>query len=181
MNYFQTDNPALAVTLALCGVPAPETAAGPMPILMLYTIEHLRSFGYANMPAMEAAHRARREGKAGKRIFQFQRTETLERVLDGWRKAESAHLTGEPMELNDPNPEDVAKWAFYFNEQRRVLLSPGVKVPTYLAFMKQGPVSKKMLPKMKGEPDHLDVAVQSGSFSAVSIDAPESVKRQIRA
>lgn len=178
-DYFYTDNPALACTLALCGVPAPETPRGPFPILMLYTLEHLRSFGFSGMSAFDAAHRARKEKRIGTRVFQFQRTETLEKIVNAWKLAAREYEAGGPMELPNLNPEDVAKCAYFFNEFRRVFLT-NFDVPTYLAFSGDSTTERKMLEANGRKTGQLDISITRGSFSAVSIDAPEEVRRQIR-
>jgi len=82
---FQTQNTALAVTLATCGVPFAEDEHGhAAPFLNIYDAEILRRHGYGGQPIEQAALDAHRRGIAGKITYNFQRTPALEKVIKGF-------------------------------------------------------------------------------------------------
>jgi hypothetical protein len=180
MTYFQTDNPALAVTLALCDVPVPQTPDGPFPMLMMYTPENLRALGYGGMHAREAGRRARKDKKAGTRVWQFVPDDTFAEVMKGWAEAEAMHAEKKALTLTEQDARDLGKWAFYFNAMRTLFLTTH-DVPTYIAFVGKVSTSKKNL-EINGKSTGLvEVATKRGEFSCVSIDAPEEVWREVRA
>lgn len=180
MTYFQTDRPELAVTLAMCDVPVPQTPAGPFPMLMMYTPDNLRALGYTGMSAREAGHRARKDKKAGTRIWQFIPNETFAEIMAGWREAEAMHAESKSLTLAKQDAKDLGRWAFYFNSLRKLFLTTH-NVPTYIAFHGESRTDKKLVEINGKKTDAIDVAITRGTFSCVSIDAPLSVWREIQA
>jgi hypothetical protein len=179
MEYFQTDNPAIAVALAMCDVPVPQTPDGPFPMLMLYTLDNLRALGYGGMGAREAGHKARKDRKSGTRVWQFVPDDTFHEIMAGWKEAEALHSKKQSLVLPKHDAKDLGRWAFYFNSQRTLFLTTH-DVPTYIAFMGNTATQRKNVLLNGKKTDAVEVATTRGSFSCVSIDAPESVWREIK-
>lgn len=183
MTYFQTDNPAVASNLAMLCVPVPETPEGPFPMLMMYTPEHLKALGYGGVNVREAGHRARKEKKAGIRVWQFVPNDDFHEFMAGWKEGEASHPEGKSLELPNQYAKDLGRWAYYFNEQRKLFLTTH-NVPTYIAFHGK---SSSYCQDVDGKRvsanavDQIAVATVRGTFSCVSIDAPLSIWKEVRA
>jgi hypothetical protein len=171
LPYFQTDNTALALALAICGVPAPLDEAGnPIPQLMFYDRAILRRWGHEGMAMDAAALRAIQTRQAGKRVFQFQRTPDLERIVTAFKKAEDAERQGEPVEAGSLEVEDVARVVFMTNRLNRKMMSAFSEIP---CFITEG--------NAQGEREKDGVSWKaSGSFSAVGVRASMQLKSEVR-
>lgn len=102
---FQTQNAALATTLATCGVPFYKDSAGtPCPFLNIYDAETLRRLGYKGIPLEEAARQAWRSGKKGILVYSFERTELCDRLIRSYDK-QSASIAAD--DANSPIPTET--------------------------------------------------------------------------
>lgn len=172
LPYFQTDNTALALALAICGVPAPANEAGePVPQLMLYDRSILRRWGYVGTLMDIAAAQAIRKRQVGKRIFQFQRTPDLERIVEAFRRATEAEERGEPVEAESMEVEDVTRVVFMTNRLSKKMMSAFAEIP---CFITEGNAA--------GEREKDGIGWRaSGTFSAVGVRASDQLKAEVRA
>lgn len=169
-TYFQTNNTALAIALATCGVPAPKNEKGqPVPQIMLYDLATLKRLGYHGLTADEAAARAMRDHRPGVRVFQFERTPTLERVVKAFNQAHAWMEDGQNIHLEEINPEHVACIVYATNRMRRKMLS-AFTIPAFIS-SDSSTVGAKT-------PDGGWKA--SGNFSAISVGASDELKKEVR-
>lgn len=121
--FWQTQNRALAITLATCGVPfAVDETGQPVPFVHIYDAASLRQYGstYKGLPLKEAARRAFHAGHPGVIVYCFQRTPLLDRVCKAYDTA-AASITGSqaaPLHLPHLQPEDVAAICAQFTKNR---------------------------------------------------------------
>lgn len=169
LPYFQTDNTALANALALCGCKPPVDDRGqPIPQIMLYDAETLRRMGYSGLTADEGAKRAMKERRPGVRVFQFQRTEDLERIVTAFSKAHAEMEAGENIVADTVDFEDVAAICYAVNRMRRKMLS-SFDIPAFIGSY-HGADGTKTETGYKS----------SGKFSAISVGASDKLKAEVR-
>lgn len=126
-KFWQTQNTALAVTLATCGVPfAKDETGNDVPVLNIYDGATLKRLGYSGWQLEDAARDAFRTGKRGLVVYQFETCLLLDRILkaydtysEGIRKSET---DGVPMDSVDVSPEDVARICCQFTKNRNVFV-----------------------------------------------------------
>lgn len=171
LPYFQTNNTALAVSLALCGVPAPKDDKGrAVPQIMLYSAGKLRGMGYREMTADEAASRALREKRPGMRVFQFERTPDLEIIVKAFQRAHTEMEAGSNVQLEKIDSPDVAAVVYAASRMRNRMLDC-FSMPAFITSEEQVNGAKT--------PDGGWRA--NGSFSAISVGASEKLKAEVRA
>lgn len=167
---FQTNDTALANTLALCGVPAPKDERGqPVPQIMIYDTAALRKLGYRGTSVDEAAKQAMKDGKAGVRVFQFEPSPLLDRIVKAHNQAAAWLKAGKNINLPEVEPADVASIVLAANQMRRKMLSAW-NIPAVISS------------------DHSTVGARtpeggwkaSGNFSAISVGASDALKSEVR-
>jgi hypothetical protein len=170
LPYFQTDNTALALALAICGVPAPVDDAGnPVPQLMFYDKDTLRRWGYKDMPMDEAAMRAIKARRAGKRVFQFQRTPELNRITEAFNKARTILKAGDNITIGNMEVEDVAMVIASTKDLSEKMMSAFSEIP---CFVTDGSIH--------GEASKDSIGWSgSGTFAAVGVRASQQLKSEV--
>ena len=131
---FQTQNTALAVTLATCGVPFdqhPRTGQ-PMPFLNYYSREILLGLGYKNsgLSLDDAARDAWQKGRCGLLVYVLQKVDPFEAVVKAFdehssmiaRADEAAGRAGmQPLSALRVAPEIAAQICCQFAKNRKVM------------------------------------------------------------
>lgn len=171
LPYFQTNNTALAVSLALNGVPAPKDDRGqPVPQIMLYSPSKLRGMGYKNMTADAAASKAMADKRAGMRVFQFERTPDLETIVTAFQRTHHAMEAGNNVALEKIDNADVAAVVYAANRMRQRMLECWT-LPAFITSEDQ----------LTGEKTKDGGWRASGTFSAISVGASDKLKAEVRA
>jgi hypothetical protein len=169
---FQTQNTALAVTLATCGVPfATDPNGNAIPFLNIYDAARLELLGYKGWSLREAAHDAWKKGKPGKIIYNFQRTEELEKVIKGFdkRSAILAHPEFKDTDTTLPHlsPEEYGALCCQLLHNRKMLLEGWKTAMPHISIM--GATHSQ-------SENGREVTV--GSFKVFSLNAsPETLKK----
>lgn len=126
MQPYQTQNFALALTLATCGVPF-TTKDGLSPILNVYSAELLRNkYGtrYRGLTLDEAAQRAYDDGNAGAVTYCFESTPQLAAILSAYnRQLEAIEKDSPTVELAAMEPEEAAALCAQLIHNRKKLLT----------------------------------------------------------
>lgn len=146
MFLYQTQNRALAITLATCGVPFAQDPehGGDVPFIHLYDVAVLRRMKdekgqprFKGEPLEVAARKAFQAGIPGLIVYNFQRTELCDRVL----KAYDAHsLRLQQIDQGAPlaaltlkiEPEDAAALCCQFTKNRNIFARDWKKLRPYL-------------------------------------------------
>lgn len=184
---FQTNDTALANTLALCGVPAPKDERGqPIPQIMLYDAVMLRNLGYKDMTADEAAQKAMKDRKAGVRVFQFVPSPLLDRIVKAHKQAIAWLDEGGDIHLPETEAEAVASIVLSANQMRRKMLSawniPALFVSTESGgkeYSEWGKGYRSVCAAAGGTPADTGYT-SSGTLSAISVGASEQLKSEVR-
>jgi hypothetical protein len=148
VQLYQTQNRALAVTLATCGVPFardPERDCD-VPFVHLYSVDILRRMRGADgqplfkgLPLEDAARQAFHSGRPCFIVYNFRRTELCDRVLRAY-DAHSRGLTGEqspglpPMIPLEIEPEQAAILCAQFTHNRNIFTTGWKTAQPYLHY-----------------------------------------------
>lgn len=184
---YQTDDTILATALFLCGVPAwIDEKGNPQPQIMIYTRDRMRELGYSGKTFLESCRDAFKNRKSGTRIYQFQRSETLERIVKEYRRLQMADAAAKAegkgdaggIHLERPEAEDVAAIVYFAQRFRQTMLSDFKT--TALMVSTEGIVQKREdseSAKWAERETGQFIGTITGKFSAVSIHAaPETIK-----
>jgi hypothetical protein len=130
MNAYQTQNFALAVTLATCGVPF-YTEDGGNPVLNIYKPDTLRNkYGtrYRGMELEAAVRKAVEDGNPGEVTYCFQRTADLDRIIKAYNEQMQAIEGADPTKATSPNgelasmePDEAARFGAQWSHNRKKL------------------------------------------------------------
>lgn len=129
MKIFQTQNTALAVTLATLGVPFATSASGqPAPFLNIYDPGILKRLGYTGWNLEDAARDAHKHGRPGIVHYQFQRTPLLEKITAAYNKRHDQISSADfgaaaPPEEIDIDPELAARLACQLLKNRSDMIA----------------------------------------------------------
>ena len=181
MSLYQTQNTALAVTLATFGVPYWRDARGmEVRYLNLYDADLLKKMGYAGRDIFEAATDAHLRGRNGIIVYNFERNGTLEKIIKGFesRGEKLAALSAVaatdvavdpilPRPL-DISPEAAGELCCQWAANRRRMISEWPKAPAYVS------ISGSAKTENAG-----DKIITVGSFKLVSLQASMEIRRHL--
>jgi hypothetical protein len=179
MQSYQTQNFALALTLATCGVPFFTDEGQSHPILNVYSAEILRTkYGnrYKGLDLEKAAGAAHNDGNQGQVTYCFERTETLERILNAYG-SQAAQYQGdatdgptiEAGEFVDMEPEDAARICCQLIHNRKKLINAW-KGCTPIIAIPGGSKTEK----------HGEKSVTVGSMKLMSINPSKETRAKLR-
>jgi hypothetical protein len=172
---FQTQNTALAVTLATLGVPFAQTENGhPAPFLNIYDPACLRKLGYTGWNLQEAAADAHAKGRPGNVHYQFQRTPTLETVVSAYNARHyqivAADFSTPPEEIDIP-PALAAKFACQLLKNRGDLIAGWKTAVPMLAIPGDTHTAS--------DPERAGGKIITGSCKLVSLNASAATKARL--
>lgn len=168
---FQTQNTALAVTLATCGVPFPTDERGhPVPFVHFYDAPTLRRLGYQGWAPLDAARDAARTGKRGNVVYNFERTDRLDDVIRIWDKhslsIKEADSAGRAAILTIPvDPQMVALICCQCLKNRSMMLEGWKTASPY--YVVHGPTRQE------------SATVTVGSYKLISVNASADLREKI--
>ena len=176
MKTYQTQDTALALTLETCGVPFFKDESGePRPFVHIYTPQILRKLGYRGMRIEEAARQAVEKGQNGIVVYNFERTELCEQIIQAYHKHSEAIAVAEaanrPLETRiEINPIDAARFACQLLRNRRNHTPAKLcqAIAPYIC----------MMGEMKTETEG-DKTVTVGSFKLIPLNASKELRREL--
>jgi len=90
-GHFQTQNAALALTLATCGVPRPRNEKGELlPCENRYDASTLRALGYGGWELEAAVEHAWKKGIRGVVTYNFEKSDFQAQIVAAWDKKSEA-------------------------------------------------------------------------------------------
>lgn len=177
MKLFQTQNTALAVTLATLGIPFATSDSGqPAPFLNIYDPGILKRLGYTGWNLEDAARDAHAKGRPGIVHYQFQRTPLLEQIIAAYNKrheqigAADHGLSPAPEEI-DIDPEIAARLACQLLKNRSDMIS-GWKSAVPMLVIPGGTSSE-------ADPTRPGGKVLTGSCKMISLNASPATRAHI--
>jgi hypothetical protein len=176
-NIYQTSHTPLAVLLSTLGVPFAEDENGnARPFLLVYDPPTLRKHGYKGWDIFEAATDAFAKGKPGIITYQFQRTATLEKLIEGYNKrlksmSAADRGDGPAHQELDIDPVQAAMFAAQLFRNRSHLIN-GWKTAQPMVLMPGGVTTG-------ADPDRPGGKVITGSAKMISLNAGPELRQKI--
>lgn len=178
-DIFQTQNTALAVTLATCGIPIPKLESGKYcPFLNVYNAEILAKLGYRGLDIETAVRTAHKEGKPGDIFYNFVRCPDQSRVCKAFGKQESLMREAErhgdgPTSTGTCtlNIDEAARFAAQLLTNRKKLASQWLLATPFILL--EGEVTFE--PSDDGE-----TATVVGSFTGYFLNASPAIRDHLR-
>lgn len=175
---YQTQNLALATTLATCGVPFYEADGKLCPVLNIYSPEIIRAMRdqhglprYKGWQLEKAVRHAWENGREGRVVFCFQRTPELEQIVSAYNAQRAAIEKEEPStEPLNIDPAEAARLACQFSHNRK-FLRDAWKHPVPLIFITSG------VSTVKGENER---STTTGSAKIMSLNASKETRAKLK-
>lgn len=177
MEAYQTQNLALAVTLATCGVPFYEADGQHCPVLNIYSAETIRAMKdrhglavYKGWTLEKAAEHAWKNGREGRVVFCFKWTPDLSEIVKAYNAQHAAldapESPGEPL---DVAPAIAAKLACQLLHNRK-MLRDAWKRPTPLIAVSGNTQTE----------DRNGAKVTTGSVKLMSLNASKETRNKLK-